>query len=101
MRDGCILVEGPPPELRAQLDGRILEVRGPSLHELRKTAATLDGVEDVRLFGDKLHLRVQPGMAESVMVALTGAGSPLEARPIPPTLEDVFLTLSQGNGNSL
>ncbi len=99
MRDGRILVEGPPPELRAQLDGRILEVRGPSLHELRKTAATLDGVEDVRLFGDKLHLRVQPGMAGPVMAALSGAiparaGSPVEARLIPPTLEDVFIALA-------
>jgi len=100
MRDGRILAEGTPSELRARLDGRILEVRGPSLHEHRKTAATLDGVEDVRLFGDKLHLRVQPGMAGPVTAALTGAGSPLEARLIPPTLEDVFLTLSQGNGSS-
>jgi len=100
MRDGRILAEGTPSELRARLDGRILEVRGASLHEHRKTAATLDGVEDVRLFGDKLHLRVQPGMAGPVTAALTGAGSPLEARLIPPTLEDVFLTLSQGNGSS-
>ncbi len=99
MRDGRILAEGTPSELRDRLEGCILEVRGPYLHELRKTAANMNGVEDVRLFGDKLHLRVQPGMADPVMAALTESspaqnGSPVEARPIPPTLEDVFITLA-------
>jgi len=105
MRDGRILTEGTPSELRARLDGRILEVRGPSLHELRKTASKLAGVDDVRLFGDKLHLRIQTGKAEPIMAALTAAspaqvGLQFEARLIPPTLEDVFLTLSQSNGKS-
>ncbi len=100
MRGGRILAEGRPSDLRAALQGRILEARGGPLPELRRRAAEIEGVEDVRPFGDKLHLRVAPGMAESVIAALSDAfparaGSPLEARLIPPTLEDVFLSLER------
>ncbi|MEZ0396782.1 MAG: ABC transporter ATP-binding protein [Anaerolineales bacterium] len=99
MRGGRILAEGRPSELRAALQGRILEARGGLLSDLRRRAAEIEGVEDVRPFGDKLHLRVAPGRADSVIAALTAtpparAGSPVEARLIPPTLEDVFLSLA-------
>ncbi len=92
MRGGRILAEGTPSELRASLEGRIVEARGPSLPELRKTAANIPSVEDVRAFGDKLHLRVAPGRARTVIRDLKGDGA--EARLIPPTLEDVFLSLA-------
>ncbi len=100
MRGGRILAEGRPSDLRAALQGRILEVRGGPLPELRRRAAEIEGVEDVRPFGDRLHLRVAPARAESVLAALSDAfparaGSPLEARLIPPTLEDVFLSLER------
>ncbi|MGQ9834093.1 MAG: ATP-binding cassette domain-containing protein, partial [Candidatus Villigracilaceae bacterium] len=100
MRGGRILAEGSPSELRASIEGCILEVRGGSLVKIRAAAQRMDGVEDVRLFGDKLHLRVQPGRADSVIAALSDAfparaGSPVEARLIPPTLEDVFIMLSE------
>jgi ABC-2 type transport system ATP-binding protein len=101
MRAGRIIAEGTPSELRATLDGRILEVvpvpargevRGQSIPALRETARKINGVEDVRLFGDKLHLRVHPGAADSVIAAI---GSRVEARPIHPNLEDVFIALSE------
>ncbi|MEW6094266.1 MAG: ABC transporter ATP-binding protein [Chloroflexota bacterium] len=100
MRGGKIIAEGSPSDLRATLEGRILEVRDHSLSTLRKAVGKIKGVEDVRAFGDKLHLRVRPGRAESVIAALadafpTRAGSRLEARLIPPTLEDVFIMLSE------
>lgn len=97
MRGGRILAEGRPSDLRASLQGRILEVRGRPLPEMRQRLASLPGVEDVRAFGDRLHLRVAADQAEAVIAALTGtrAGSPLEARLIPPTLEDVFLALAE------
>jgi ABC-2 type transport system ATP-binding protein len=92
MRGGRILAEGTPSELRASLEERIVEARGPSLPELRKAAANIAGVEDVRAFGDKLHLRVAPGRAGTVIRAL--AEFRAEARSVPPTLEDVFLSLA-------
>jgi ABC-2 type transport system ATP-binding protein len=100
MRGGRIIAEGTPYELRAALEGRIVEVRGAALNALRKTAEEINAVEDVRAFGDKLHLRVSPGQAGSVISALadasyTRAGARIEARSVPPTLEDVFIALSE------
>ena len=100
MRTGSLIAEGAPSELRATLDGRIVEVRGRPLSLLRQIAAQEDGVEDVRAFGDRLHLRVVAAQAGSVIQRLreaipAGGGSLSEARPIPPTLEEVFILLSR------
>jgi ABC-2 type transport system ATP-binding protein len=100
MQAGRIIAEGSPSELRARLEDRIVEVRGSSLRALQAEAEKISGVEDVRAFGDKLHLRVAPGRAEPVISTLAktfpaSASSPVEARLIPPTLEDVFISLSE------
>ena len=100
MRQGKLIAEGTPSELRSTLEGRILELRGESMPAMREAISKVKGVEDVRLFGDKLHLRVVKGMASSVQADLTKAfpargNALLEVRPIPPTLEDVFITLSE------
>jgi len=57
-------------------------------------------VEDVRAFGDRLHLRVAAGQAESVLKDIYSSPSAsdeplLTARLVPPTLEDVFISLSE------
>ncbi len=99
MRLGRMIAEGTPSQLRSNLEGCIVEVRGRSLLSLRQVVEKIKGVEDVRAFGDKLHLRVVSGRAESVIAALAEAfparsGVQVEARPVPPTLEDVFISLS-------
>jgi ABC-2 type transport system ATP-binding protein len=104
IRQGKIIAEGTPSELRSTLDNRILEVRGQPLRVLRPAAEKLSGVENVRAFGDRLHLRVAAGCAEVVTKALiqafpAGHGPRVEVRLIPPTLEDVFIALSESNGN--
>jgi ABC-2 type transport system ATP-binding protein len=102
MRQGKIIAEGTPSELRSSLAGRILELRGGSMPDLREVVKKIKDVEDIRLFGDKLHLRVASGKAEAVTKALARAfpksrNSRLETRLIPATLEDVFITLSENN----
>jgi ABC-2 type transport system ATP-binding protein len=99
MRGGRIIAEGTPSALRASLNGRIVELRGKPLPVLRETAAKDEDVENVQAFGDRLHLRVRPARAGSVIQRLrdaipAGGGSLSEARPIPPTLEDVFIMLA-------
>lgn len=100
MKRGRLVAEGTPGQLRSMLDGQILELRGSPLAEIRHLAAKTEAVEDVQAFGDRLHLRVGQGQAEAVMKALSGriqaAGGTLQSlRPLPPTLEDVFIALSR------
>jgi ABC-2 type transport system ATP-binding protein len=104
MRGGRIIAEGKPSALRDRLEGRIVEVRGHSLTALRAALKSVAGVEDVRPFGDRLHLRVAPGRTKAVLSDISKVrsahefvgrgGSRPEARIISPTLEDVFIVLS-------
>jgi ABC-2 type transport system ATP-binding protein len=98
MRRGKLLVEGTPAELRVRLNGQILEARGQPLPLLRQVARAEVGVEDVQMFGDRLHLRVKAGETESVIERLRqkipAQGGSLELlRQIQPQLEDVFISL--------
>ncbi len=100
MRDGKIIAEGSPSELRAMLKDRILELSGEPIKGLRHIAQKDENVEDVRAFGDRLHLRVREGKAQVVMNRLPSeigsAGAELNRlRSIPPQLEDVFIYLSE------
>jgi len=98
MRRGNLLLEGTPAELRARLIGQIVEVRGQPLPVLRQAAQADTDVEDVQMFGDRLHLRVKVGTNASVIARLSqqiparGASLTL-LREIPPQLEDVFISL--------
>jgi ABC-2 type transport system ATP-binding protein len=99
MRLGKLIAEGSPSELRLGLNGRIVEVRGESPVKLRPLVGKLAGVEDVRAFGDKLHLRVEAGQTKAVLAALVKAFPSrgevhVQARTVPPTLEDVFIALT-------
>jgi ABC-2 type transport system ATP-binding protein len=100
MRFGRIIAENTPSQLRKRLDGCIVEIRGGSLSMLRQVVEKIKGVEDVRAVGDRLHLRVLAGMADEVISALSTSipaptGAPVEAHLVPPTLEDVFISLAE------
>ena len=100
MRDGKIIAEGTPSELRAALSERILELRGQPLSLLRKVAHHDDDVEDVQAFGDRLHIRVGQGRAGDVLNRLRSeieseGGEVTELRLVSPALEDVFIALSE------
>jgi ABC-2 type transport system ATP-binding protein len=96
MRQGKLLVEAPPDILRDRLVGRIVEVRGYPLPLLRDLAGKLEDVEQVHMFGDRMHLRVREGRAEEVIRHLKETTSSQAAtietiRPIKPQLEDAFI----------
>jgi ABC-2 type transport system ATP-binding protein len=101
LRQGRLLAQGTPAELRARLDGRVWEVRGRPLSRARRLAEQDEAVEAAQLFGDRLHVLVREGAADVVMAGLAlrlaAEGGALEqARPIAPHLEDVFIALSGG-----
>ncbi len=108
---GKMIVEGTPGQVTTRLSGRMLELVGEPLDELRHAAKTDADVEDVQVFGDRLHLRVKVGTADRVIAELPAL---LQAkglkvnriRPIVATLEDVFIELveevdhsREGNGH--
>jgi len=102
MRGGKIIAEGTPSELRAALNGRILELRGQPIALLRKVAHQDEDVEDVQAFGDRLHVRVGEYKAEAVLSRLKSeirseGGQVTELRSVPAVLEDVFIALSEGS----
>ncbi len=100
MKLGRIIAEDTPSNLRARLAERVLELRGDPINTLRHIAHHDGDVEDVAAFGDKLHLRVKEGCARAVIERLPGViaaqgATLLELRPVLPTLEDVFIALSE------
>jgi len=102
MKDGKIIAEDTPSNLRARLNGRILELRGSPINVLRHVAHKDRDVEDVQAFGDRLHIRVGEGKAEDVLSRLQSQigseGGRVDAlRAVPPTLEDVFIALTESN----
>ncbi|MBI5353501.1 MAG: ABC transporter ATP-binding protein [Chloroflexi bacterium] len=100
MKKGKIIVEDTPSNLRARLNGRVLELRGNPINILRHVAHQDEDVEDVAAFGDKLHVRVREGRSAIIMKRLpkeikSAGGELTELRVIPSTLEDVFIALSE------
>lgn len=103
MQHGRLIQEGTPGELRSSLTGRILELRAEPLSLARRLAAADPGVEDVHAFGDRLHLRLKEPHFQPVIDRLRasipqGGATFIEARAIPPLLEDIFINLSKMEG---
>jgi ABC-2 type transport system ATP-binding protein len=100
MKDGKIIAEDSPSNLRALLNNRILELRGSPINLLRHVAHKDQDVQDVQAFGDRLHIRVGENKAQDVLGRLksqigTEGGQVDELRSVPPVLEDVFIALSE------
>ncbi|MCX6059071.1 MAG: ABC transporter ATP-binding protein [Chloroflexi bacterium] len=102
MREGKIIAEDTPSNLRARFNNRVLELRGSPINKLRHVAHQDEDVEDVAAFGDKLHVRVRAGKTDLIMKRLpeeikSAGGTVTDLRVIPPALEDVFIALSESN----
>jgi ABC-2 type transport system ATP-binding protein len=105
MKAGKIIAEDSPSNLRARLNGRVMELRGEPLNTLRHIAHHDPDVEDVAAFGDKLHLRVKENAADRILARLpveieAQNARLISLRLIPPALEDVFIALSESNMES-
>lgn len=100
LKAGHLIAEDTPSNLRARLNGRVLELRGDPINTLRHVAHQDADVEDVAAFGDRLHLRVREGAAQVILNRLpeeirAAGGTIRELRAVPPALEDVFIALSE------
>ena len=102
MQNGQLIVEDTPHALQKQLDGRIIEVCGEPLNQLRVLAGADENVEGVQTFGDRLHLRVRESSSPQVISRLQGAVKDSNSKQsviihkigvVDPQLEDVFIAL--------
>lgn len=99
VKHGRIIAEDTPSGLRSQLNGRVLELQGTPINILRHVAHQDEDVEDVAAFGDRLHIRAHEGRTAALLARLPdeikkAGGKLTELHTIPPTLEDVFISLS-------
>lgn len=97
MRRGKMVLQGSPATLCRSLDGQIIELTGQPLPLLRSLTRAVVGVQDVHMFGDRLHLRVNLDqlelMIEHLKNWLPSQGCELKSvRPVPAQLEDVFIS---------
>ncbi len=97
---GKLITEGTPGQVTSHLNGRVLELVGDPLDRMRHAAVADPDVEDVQVFGDRLHLRIKPGSGDRVIdrlptVLRTQGVQMQRIRPITATLEDVFIELSE------
>jgi drug efflux transport system ATP-binding protein len=97
---GKIISEGTPSQVTSHLNDRVLELIGDPLDTMRHTATIDADVEDVQVFGDRLHLRLRPDSGARVLDRLPNElkakGVQVQRiRSIMPTLEDVFIELSE------
>ena len=95
-----MLVLGKPGELKALPEvtpegTRRYELRVPSATENLVELRRLEGVRDATLFGETVHVLVDQAVSPQRMLEQIGiADNDVEAREIPPSLEDVFVTLT-------
>ena len=103
LHEGRLMAVDAPAVLQAGLRGTLLEVLADSPRPPVDVLGTVSGVTDVQVFGDRAHVRFGDAdgamAAEALRAALTAAGiRPVSVRPVPPSLEDVFIDLIAGAG---
>ncbi len=97
MAGGRLVVSGTPNELKGRMGKDVLELRAEPRRAAQLVARSVPSVEDVRVFGDLLHL-----VTADAAVAVRETRDALEAkgievvslRRIAPSMEDAFMSLS-------
>lgn len=96
---GKLVVCDTPENLKQRLKGEIVEIVASPIREAYTVAQPFPNITDVRMFGDRLHVRMQnaeitlPGLLELLNNAKIEVQS---SRTISPGLEDVFMDMVSG-----
>jgi ABC-2 type transport system ATP-binding protein len=91
---GRLLAVETPAVLQQALDDRVLELRSDRVRAARVAALALPGVTHATAFGDRLHLAVGSARRDlpAIVEGLRQQGFAVhDARPIAPSMEDVFV----------
>ncbi len=100
LHEGTILALDAPRRLQASLAGTLLSIRVEQPRAARDALRELACVRRATLFGDSVHVLLQPDCdPASAGQSLQAAGvPPLSVEPVEPSLEDVFIELVAAGG---
>ncbi len=96
---GKLVVCDTPENLKQRLKGEIVEIVASPIRDAYAIAQLIPDITDVRMFGDRLHVRMHnaettlPGLLEQLNNAKIEVQS---SRTISPGLEDVFMDMVSG-----
>jgi ABC-2 type transport system ATP-binding protein len=101
LHEGRLLALDRPGALQATLDGRIVEVITDSERPPIELLASIDQVDDVQAFGERAHVRLKGRTQDESVKRISAALEQqkiaiVSVRPVPATLEDVFIGLITG-----
>ncbi|MFN8526160.1 MAG: ABC transporter ATP-binding protein [Chloroflexota bacterium] len=100
IHDGVLRALAPPEELKlTSLQGQLVNLRCEEPFDTALAMERIPGVRDVALHGRDIHVLMDPLLlsVDALVQALRERGVTVhEAHPIPPTLEDVFISLIGG-----
>jgi ABC-2 type transport system ATP-binding protein len=105
MYKGKLIRQGAPAELRRLVKGDLVAIITPDLTAAQAVLKGLDGIYEVQVYGDRLHLFVDDGNKRQPEIAgaLTRAGIEIQQiRPTIPHLEEAFISLvthQEGGGS--
>jgi ABC-2 type transport system ATP-binding protein len=96
IHDGTALAIDTPAILRASLPGQVVEIMTDPPDRASELAQRQASVEDVQMFGERIHVRLSPdappGTLDRLRQAFVDEGvRDFTLRPIPTSLEDVFI----------
>jgi len=98
MHHGRLIGSGSPEQCRAELGEGIVEVDAAPVMQAAELVRGMAGVTGVSVYGHTLRVfsRAMDGLDRSLQSSLVEAGILVRSiRPVPPTLEDVFLVLTR------
>ncbi len=101
MNRGRLIALDSPAALKASLEWPILEIRSDDSSRAAAILAGLEGVEDATMFGRSVHVVARDAAAaeQNIAAALEREGlTARDIRRVPPTLEDVFVSLVRRSG---
>ncbi|MGB8646987.1 MAG: ABC transporter ATP-binding protein [Anaerolineae bacterium] len=96
IHEGQIIRQGSPAELKQLIKGELVAIITPDLQTAEETVRNLEGVIEVQVYGDRLHLFVDSAAARIPLLesALAAAGARVtQIRPAAPHLQEVFISL--------
>jgi ABC-2 type transport system ATP-binding protein len=96
---GRLSAVGTREEIVASYTRTLFEIRSADRFAVRERLAALAEVDDISLFGTRLHIRAAadagPQLQEKIREALKGVVAPEAVEVVEPSLEDVFVLKSE------